>query len=66
MSTSHNEHHQEEEEEAWNVEFHSTPKEEVQHVKETGIKDSEKENVKKGYEVTLSESMLDDVLLEGY
>ena len=48
------------------MEFHSTPKEEVQHVKETGIKDSVKENVKKGYEVTLSESMLDDVLLEGY
>ena len=34
------EHHQEEKEEAWNVEFQSIPKQEVHHVKKIGIKDN--------------------------
>ena len=38
----------------------------VQHVEETGMKDTEYENVEKDNKVTLSESMLDNILLEGY
>ena len=37
-----------------------------QHVKETGIKGTEKKNIEKDDGSALSESMLDNVLLEGY
>ena len=37
-----------------------------EHVKETGIKSTENENVEKDNGSALSESMLDDALLEGY
>ena len=38
----------------------------IQHVEETGMKDTEYENIEKDNKVTLSESMLDTILLEGY
>ena len=38
----------------------------VQYVEVTGMKDTEYENVEKDNKVTLSESMLDTILLEGY
>ena len=61
------EHHQEEEEE-WHVKFHSTPKadEEEKGLKHVDKKNTDNEQVVKEKEVVVSESMLDDILLEGY
>ena len=53
-------------EETGQTEFEKKVVEEVQHVEETGIKDNENGNVKKDNIVALSESMLDDFILEGY
>ena len=61
------EHHQEEEEE-WHVKFHSTPKadEEEKGLKLVDKENTDNEQVVKEKEDVVSESMLDDILLEGY